>query len=69
MFQAVGAEGIHFLAEAMNLPLYQSKIKCNANCLTLSYNEQYDDEVKTGKSIKFLGRGSLQFALPCTGSS
>lgn len=45
MFQSVAAEGIHLIAKAMSLPLYQSTILGSANCQSLSYNITDTDEV------------------------
>ncbi|VDD78771.1 unnamed protein product [Mesocestoides corti] len=46
MFQSVGAEGIQYLAKAMNLPLFQSKIQRKAECCSLSYEVTTNDEVE-----------------------
>lgn len=45
MFQTVGAEGVCYLAEALNIPLYQSKIKHVAACCSLTYDVPPNDEV------------------------
>lgn len=45
MFQTVGAEGVCYLAEALNIPLYQSKIKHVAACCSLTYDVSPNDEV------------------------
>ncbi|KAH9280693.1 Diphthine--ammonia ligase [Echinococcus granulosus] len=46
MFQTVGAEGVRYLAEAMNIPLYQSRIMHAATCHSLTYDVPPRDEVE-----------------------
>lgn len=46
MFQTVGHQGIEFIGEAMNLPLYREPLKGNSKMQEKNYIPTEDDEVE-----------------------
>ncbi|VDN98977.1 unnamed protein product [Rodentolepis nana] len=46
MYQSVGTEGVKYLADALNLPLYQAEIRRSAQCTSMNYEVSVDDEVE-----------------------
>nr|CDS27762.1 zinc transporter 9 [Hymenolepis microstoma] len=46
MYQSVGTEGVKYLAEALNLPLYQAEIRRSAQCTSMNYEISVEDEVE-----------------------